>query len=172
MSLIFCGLYAPIILYAIYIIFWVLTMATEDHVSYNIMTNLKNNGWEIFQYHPPGGQACWGITVSNKIIYPDIVAYKSGVVITIENKGAYNDTDLKKLNNLINNKTAQEQIYDLISANCKIRNIDIPRHVKYLWGHGFYSKKDIQCLRHINLLRVDENNILNIIPSEQAPFTL
>ena len=69
----------------------------EAKITLIIKNFLKKNNYFIIQCIPPGGQGGLNYKVNGRPVYPDIIAFKDGVMIIAENKPDYSESDLKKL---------------------------------------------------------------------------
>lgn len=143
-------------------------MASEDFVSYKIMRYLKGENWNILQYHPPGGQAGLAIKVWGKIVFPDLLAYKSNLIIVMENKPRFNKEDIKKLERMMSDKDALNQIRDFVSEYCKKNDLETQRSISIIWGHGFSGKWPNVSHKYINLVHVGIDGSITIGPPEEG----
>jgi len=146
-------------------------MASEDFVSYSIMTALRDADWDIFHYHPPGGQAAWGIYVVGKLIYLDILAYKNSNVLLAENKGKFSNQDINKLRMILLDKSAQNQLQSFVRAQCTRLGLPCVKQLRFSLAHG-YSGKLRASLEDINLIHVSEEGDLTVTVSRLNPLII
>jgi hypothetical protein len=147
-------------------------MASEDTVSYTIMTALRNNQWNILHYHPPGGQAAWGIFIAGELIFLDILAYKNGKVVLAENKGRFNIGDIEKLRRLMHDESAVEQVRAFIESQCIAWGIDWDNHLQFYLVHGYSGKAADIPLSDVNLAHVSDSGVLTLLPSQLNPLEI
>lgn len=147
-------------------------MASEDTVSYTIMTALRNNQWSILHYHPPGGQAAWGIHIAGELIFLDILAYKNGKVVLAENKGRFNAGDIEKLRRLMNDESAVEQVRTFIKSRCIAWGIVWENNLQFCLVHGYSGKPVVVQLPDVNLAHVSDSGVLTLLNSQLNPLEI
>ena len=94
----------------------------EAFITRSIKNFLKKENYYIIQCIPPGGQGGIHFKVENKIMYPDIIAYKDDLMIIGESKPKYSESDNLKLNKLL----LSEKLY---------------QKAQYILNNYFISKK-------------------------------
>ncbi|MGD6960070.1 hypothetical protein ACQCWA_20830 [Rossellomorea aquimaris] len=140
-------------------------MLSEDYVTYYIMKELKRHGWEIVQYHPPGGQASFGVYILEKLIYLDIIAFKESDILIFENKSRYDVGDIMKLQLLLKDTKALLQITDYINNYCEIHNLPLIKGGIINGVHGYSGKRRSNALEDIHLVNVGSNGDLFLLNS-------
>lgn len=140
-------------------------MLSEDYVTYYIMKELKKHGWEIVQYHPPGGQASFGVYILGKLIYLDIIAFKGLNILIFENKSKYDGGDILKLEILLKDTTALSQIINYINNFCEIHNLPLIEQAIISGVHGYSGKKRNKAIKDIHLVNVESNGKLLLLNS-------
>ena len=122
----------------------------EAFITRSIKIFLKKENYYIIQCIPPGGQGGIHFKVENKIMYPDIIAYKDNVMIIGESKPKYSESDNLKLNKLL----LSEKLFE---------------KAQYILNNYFISKKmSIKKIHEIKMFLAFEKN--NLIPNNKIDF--
>jgi hypothetical protein len=146
---------------------------SEDFVTYNIMKFLKKDKWEIVQYHPPGGQAHIGISVSKEIIFPDIIANKKSKIIVAENKINFTESDIIKLNGVRTEEDAKLQIIQAVKDFCTSHGIPMAKQFQFFFVHGFIiGEKEEHTEDNVNLMGVRKDGTIHLIHSKNDQLVL
>ena len=143
-------------------------MASEDFVSYSLMRYLKKIGWDILQYHPPGGQANFALKVSGEIVYPDIIAYKQGYILTMENKSKFAISDINKLKKMISDDGCKKLLIGYTSDYLVKNQIQLQPHFDFLWGHGYSGKERLEVFSDVYTFIVNATGGISIIKPTQS----
>lgn len=146
--------------------------ASEDFVSFNIMRFFIKYNWSILQYHSPGGQACFAINVYGDITYPDLIAYKAGTIVVLENKARFNNSDIEKLRRMQSDEMAIKQIKSFVGSFLFQNNLLIPKDFIIYCGHGYTGKERETLLNDINLLYVDLTGEVKITQANYFPLKI
>jgi len=118
----------------------------EAFITRSIKNFLKKENYYIIQCIPPGGQGGIHFKVENKIMYPDIIAYKDDLMIIGESKPKYSESDNLKLNKLLLSEKAQ-----------------------YILNNYFISKKmSIKKIHKIKMFLAFEKS--NLVPNNKIDF--
>ncbi|HJR06622.1 MAG TPA: hypothetical protein VJ842_05145 [Pyrinomonadaceae bacterium] len=145
-------------------------MASENFVSYSIMMALKKEQWAVPHYHPPGGQAAWGIYVSEELVYLDILAYKEGTVLLVENKAKFSRKDIEKLRRIISDKSAIEQVKEFVSSRYEVDRVNVG--LQFCLVHGYSGTVVSDSLPDVNLIYVHEDGSLTVTASHINPLVI
>jgi len=145
---------------------------SEDFVSFNIMRILQRNGWVIVQYHPPGGQASFGLNVSGEILYPDLIGYKDSMIVVLENKPSFDSGDVRKLRKIMQDASARNQIIKYVEDFCKDRSIGASGTLLLLWAHGFSARQPPNPLQDINLICVQDDGTIRVTQAILNPLII
>ena len=122
----------------------------EAFITRSIKIFLKKENYYIIQCIPPRGQGGIHFKVENKIMYPDIIAYKDNVMIIGESKPKYSESDNLKLNKLL----LSEKLFE---------------KAQYILNNYFISKKmSIKKIHEIKMFLAFEKNYL--IPNNKIDF--
>ena len=122
----------------------------EAFITRSIKIFLKKENYYIIQCIPPRGQGGIHFKVENKIMYPDIIAYKDNVMIIGESKPKYSESDNLKLNKLL----LSEKLFE---------------KSQYILNNYFMSKKmSIKKIHEIKMFLAFEKN--DLIPNNKIDF--
>ena len=122
----------------------------EAFITRSIKIFLKKENYYIIQCIPPRGQGGIHFKVENKIMYPDIIAYKDNVMIIGESKPKYSESDNLKLNKLL----LSEKLFE---------------KAQYILNNYFISKKmNIKKIHEIKMFLAFEKN--DLIPNNKIDF--
>lgn len=141
-------------------------ITSEDQITHSIMVHLRDLGWNIFQYHPPGGQANFGVMLGKNMVYPDIIASKDKDIFVIENKILFNTGDINKLVSMNQDKNIHNEIILHCHKCCKVHDIPIQKNQIIKWAHGFSGQYPSNPHEIVDLIYVKEDLTLKMIPSE------
>ena len=122
----------------------------EAFITRSIKIFLKKENYYIIQCIPPRGQGGIHFKVENKIMYPDIIAYRDNIMIIGESKPKYSESDNLKLNKLL----LSEKLFE---------------KSQYILNNYFMSKKmSIKKIHEIKMFLAFEKN--NLIPNNKIDF--
>ncbi|HJQ32940.1 MAG TPA: hypothetical protein VJ866_12210 [Pyrinomonadaceae bacterium] len=147
-------------------------MASENLVSYTLMKELRGKGWRILHYHPPGGQAAWGLYVSGDLIFLDILAYRDGEVVLAENKGRFNQGDVDKLERIIADELAINQVREFIRNQCVAHRVTWDKNLRFYLVHGYSGRTIRTPLVNVNLAHVSDDEVLTLTSSQINPLVI
>jgi len=134
-------------------------LTQEDDVLIQILYHLQSEGWKVFQYHAPGGQAGFALHLINETVYPDMVCYNDGVVLVIEVKPKQNVSDIEKLLKMKDDPGAIEQIKSFVRIQCGLHRFDIPDKLSIKFAHGFASSEALQPHESLLYIVVSDSNV-------------
>ncbi len=143
---------------------------SEDFVSYSMMQFFKDNRWMIAQYHPPGGQASFGIRISGEMLYPDLIGCKDSRIVVVENKPRYNAEDIEKLRKMMADPGANGQIVSFVRNFCYTHNIKTYDTFALFWAHGFSGKQIPDPLPDVNLIYIDREGNITVKAASRHPL--
>lgn len=120
----------------------------EDFVTYNIKEYLLDNRedrYEVIHYHPPGGQANFGLELSSsEIIFLDIIAVEEDHILLIENKASLCNSDIEKLEDLSKDTNALNKVLTYAKTHSNlISSMKTLKEIKFSFWHGFHSEVEI-----------------------------
>ena len=122
----------------------------EAFITRSIKIFLKKENYYIIQCIPPRGQGGIHFKVENKIMYPDIIAYRDNIMIIGESKPKYSESDNLKLNKLL----LSEKLFE---------------KSQYILNNYFMSKKmSIKKIHEIKMFLAFEKN--DLIPNNKIDF--
>lgn len=145
-------------------------MSTEEFVTYAIMRFALGRGWEVVQYHPPGGQAAFAVRLGGSVVYPDMIAYRNGIIMVAENKALFDESDVRKLRRMMQCKSAICQIKEYVGDCCRNRRIPMADQCEVVCGHGFAGVIPGEPLQDVHLLHVSDNGDVKVILSSEHPW--
>lgn len=145
-------------------------LLSEDRVTFSLMRHLLAGGWTILQYHPPGGQAAWGVRLDQQMVYLDILAYRDNVALVLENKRCFDRRDIEKLRRMRNSPEVVRQILDYVRTRCVLADVPLPSSPKILWGHGYSGKQRETCIPSVILLHVAPDFKIAALPPLEFAF--
>lgn len=112
---------------------------TEEQVAKSILKWLADSGWEILDYDFPGGgtgrkfHVGGGMSDKTKgIVIPDIIAFKSNVILIFEDKAADTLSDYKKIKRLSESGEFRAQL-EAAYSDISIVNV--------IWGIGYSGQQ-------------------------------
>ncbi|MQF48655.1 hypothetical protein FIM08_01960 [SAR202 cluster bacterium AC-647-N09_OGT_505m] len=133
-------------------------MSNEDFVSRSIFDFLRESDWTIVHYHPPGGQAGFGVTLeSKKFLVPDLIAVKDNVILIVENKSVFSISDVKKLRTIGSSVSAVKQIVNYTKRFLEVNHLPIPQTYNILLSHGYSGSSTDTALSDVILMNVDKS---------------
>lgn len=147
-------------------------MPSENFVSYTIMNMLRKNDWRILQYHPPGGQAGWGVIVQGRSMYLDIIAYSNAQIVLAENKNRFNQGDIDKLEKIMNDPEAVLLIKEFVRTRCAVSGIECEKELHLAGVHGYAGGGNYSSLPNINLIHVSREGTITLRPSLLNPLVI
>lgn len=95
----------------------------ERFITRSIKQYLKKENYYIIQCIPPGGQGGIHFKVENKIMYPDIIAFKNETMIIGESKPDYSESDHAKLNRLLKSNKLHDKAQYILNNYLKSKNL-------------------------------------------------
>ena len=128
-----------------------------------VMSKLRHyfldSGYQIFQYHTPGGHAAFNFNIKNEVFYPDLVSLQleKGDVYIVEAKGSFDLGDIEKLKKYKSSEEAVKQLRNFISKQCDARKLKTPSNLRYFWAHAFSGKFTPLSEKSITLICVQDN---------------
>lgn len=115
---------------------------TEDDVSFALLKALQKAGWQIYQYHAPGGQCDISLIGAFGRIAPDIIARRGKLVLVCENKGIFCLKDIEKLELARKDPDVELQLRNAVVGRLPINESDlIASDLVILWAHGYSTLK-------------------------------
>jgi hypothetical protein len=99
----------------------------ESLITRSIKQYLKKENYYIIQCIPPRGQGGIHFKVENKIMYPDIIAFKDHVMIIGESKTHYSESDNSKLNKLLKSDKLYEKAQYILNNYFKSKYLSLKK---------------------------------------------
>ena len=104
------------------------SFSKETKVANELKVVLSDNSWTVIQLVSPGGQAHFSITffdsIKAKTVFPDLIAYKKGIVLVGEIKAGFDSGDKNKLIAISDVDMAMSQLKDNIRLRLNIPILD------------------------------------------------
>jgi len=126
-------------------------MIDEYDVTFAVKEWLLKNRWDVVAFNPPGCQGTFTIPNPSKNSKyrgqtgsksPDIIAIKNGkYILVVESKPKYNQSDVDKLINLIENKDRMGLLLRILKGVCEANDIpfEMPCTIILAVAHGGQS---------------------------------
>ena len=114
----------------------------ETFITLSINKFLIENNYEVIQCIPPGAQGALYFSIKNKIIYPDIIAYKKNVFLVGENKSIFDESDEEKLHNLSLEENLVSMSERILKNYQSSQNINMSEltEIRFFLGFSFNKK--------------------------------
>ena len=143
---------------------------SEDFVSRTLLQLSIDCGWTVFAYHPPGGQASPVVhLLTGDAVYPDMLAYKRGVVACFENKARHCVDDVVKLQRILADDVARRRLESLAQRAGMVATTG----VSIVAVHGFGGVRVPKLApEFVTLMCVNELGIVTSRPCAGDAFSL
>ena len=136
----------------------------EAFITRSIKIFLKKENYYIIQCIPPGGQGGIHFKVGNKIMYPDIIAYKDDIMIIGESKPKYNESDNLKLNKLLSSEKLFEKAQYILNNYFMSKKMSIKK-IKKIKMFLAFEKSNVLPKNKIDFFNVDVDGYVKILKS-------
>ena len=136
----------------------------EAFITRSIKIFLKKENYYIIQCIPPGGQGGIHFKVENKIMYPDIIAYRDNIMIIGESKPKYSESDNLKLNKLLLSEKLFEKSQYILNNYFMSKKMSIKKihEIKMFLA---FEKNDLIPNNKIDFYNVDANGYVQVLKS-------
>tara|TARA_B100002019_G_C21191525_1_gene559092 strand:- start:565 stop:1071 length:507 start_codon:yes stop_codon:yes gene_type:complete len=146
---------------------------TEYEVSFIAKEFLLYKGFNIITFNPPGAQGSFTIPNPQKdssytgqtgSITPDIIAIKNegdeSLIKIIESKPKFNQDDIDKMINLINDRERMEILNNLLNSVCKVNKFQIFKKRKFsiIKAHGGLENR----MRNVRTIYIKKLNNFDV----------
>ena len=134
---------------------------SEDDVSSSVLRFLQNRGWAVAHYHPPGGQATITLYHANgNMVVPDLVAYHGDKLLTVESKGAYAPTDIRKLVAMMEDEAVRHQLAEVVRRHAQLSHQLVSPSWTYQFAHAFSGRAPATPPAEIHLIQVANTGVV------------
>ena len=136
----------------------------EAKITQSIKNFLKKNNYFIIQCIPPGGQGGLNYKVNGRPVYPDIIAFKDGVMIIAENKPDYSEKKIKKLVSLRESENLYSKSEEILNHYFTLKSISSSKILKIELYLGF-AESNVYPSSGINFFQVSKKGEVKILKS-------